>query len=209
MASRRGRTGRPHRAVTHSALRKDILVFVEGERTEEDYIRHWHRANRFNVNVRLHPQRGMPRTLVETAAAEKRQAEREEKRGRGRAYDEVWCVFDVDDHPRLHEVEPMARDNGIHLAVSNPCIELWFMLHFRDQTAYIHRADAQRAAAECLACGKTLSTGALAALEEHHSDARARAIALDAKHQGDRSLSSPMRRFAVGFSERPPSCRAC
>ena len=24
-----------------------------------------------------------------------------------------------------------------------------------------------------------------------------------------RSLSSPMRRFAVGFSERPPSCRAC
>ena len=26
----------------------------------------------------------------------------------------------------------MARDNGIKLAVSNPCFELWLLLHFRD-----------------------------------------------------------------------------
>jgi hypothetical protein len=26
----------------------------------------------------------------------------------------------------------MARDNGIDLAVSNPCFELWLLLHFRD-----------------------------------------------------------------------------
>lgn len=26
----------------------------------------------------------------------------------------------------------MARDNAIQLAVSNPCFELWLLLHFRD-----------------------------------------------------------------------------
>ncbi len=33
----------------------------------------------------------------------------------------------------------MARDNGIELVISNPCFELWLILHFRDQTAYIDR----------------------------------------------------------------------
>lgn len=29
----------------------------------------------------------------------------------------------------------MARDNDIQLAVSNPCIELWLLLHFKDTGA--------------------------------------------------------------------------
>jgi hypothetical protein len=166
-------------------LRKDILVFVEGARTEEDYLLHWHRANRLRVNMQIYPEHGTPRTLVDLAVSEKRRAERQSRSGR--PFDEVWCVFDVDEHPRLQEAETKARANGVHLAVSNPCIELWFLLHFRDQTGWIDRGEAQRAAIECLACGKSMSDGALRALEERHADARARAQALDAKHLGDGS----------------------
>ena len=32
----------------------------------------------------------------------------------------------------------------IRLAISNPCFELWALLHFQDHTAYIERKDARR-----------------------------------------------------------------
>ena len=48
------------------------------------------------------------------------------------AFDSVWCVYDVDDHPHVHEAREMAVANGIELAISNPCFELWLLLHFRD-----------------------------------------------------------------------------
>lgn len=87
-----------------------------------------------------------PRLLVERAAAKKREAQRDAKSRRDEflAYDEVWCVFDVDEHPHLHDARQQARDNGIDLAVSNPCFELWALLHFQDHTAHIERADARR-----------------------------------------------------------------
>ena len=47
-------------------------------------------------------------------------------------YDEVWCVFDVDDHPNLLNALESARQLGIKVALSNPCFELWLLLHFRE-----------------------------------------------------------------------------
>jgi hypothetical protein len=163
------------------------LVFVEGLRTEEDYLVHWHRAHRRHVNVTIHPFRAGPRQLIERAVQEKRRGEREQRRGRGRAYDEVWCCFDVDEHPHLHEVEQIAQANGIALAVSNPCIELWFLLHYESQTAYVDRWDAQRRASDHLGCGKALTPTALTELETRLSIATERAQALDVKHAGDGS----------------------
>lgn len=185
MAKQRGRPGKPQRKVTGDALRKDILVFVEGARTEEDYLLHWHRANRLRVNMQIYPEHGTPKTLVDLAVREKRHADRAAKRGR--PFDEVWCVFDVDEHLDIDEATMKARANGVHLAVSNPCIELWFLLHFKDQTAWIDRRAAQRASSECLTCRKSLSGDALRLLEERHGSARLRAQALDTKHLHDGS----------------------
>ena len=55
------------------------------------------------------------------------------------AFDAVWCVFDVDDHPQVDDARQMARDNGIELAISNPCFELWLLLHFRESPGMQHR----------------------------------------------------------------------
>jgi hypothetical protein len=57
----------------------------------------------------------------------------------GSAYDEVWCVFDVDDHERLAQAIDQAKANRIHVAISNPCFELWALMHYQDQRAYITR----------------------------------------------------------------------
>ncbi len=49
----------------------------------------------------------------------------------------------MDEHPKLADARPQARDNGIELACSNPCFELWALLHFQDQSAFLGR-DAAR-----------------------------------------------------------------
>lgn len=63
---------------------------------------------------------------------------------RGDRHIEACSVFDRDDHHHWTSAIDRARALGITLAVSNPCIELWGILLHRDQTAHIHRHDAQR-----------------------------------------------------------------
>jgi len=61
--------------------------------------------------------------------------------------DEFWCVFDVEwprNHPGLGEAVLQARANGIKLAVSNPCFELWLILHFQGQAAWLDNNEARR-----------------------------------------------------------------
>ena len=57
---------------------------------------------------------------------------------------EVWGAFDVDEHPKIPEAQDMAKGNGIKLCISNPCFDLWGLLHFIVQDAPIHRHEAQR-----------------------------------------------------------------
>ena len=128
---------------------------------------------------------GAPMTVVDQAVKKKHNEAREARRGRGRASDEYWCVFDVDQHPNLGPAVEKAIANGISVAVSNPCIELWFMLHFQDQTAYIERDRAQAISKAVLRCDKILDEHALQELTERFPEARARAVRLDAMHMDD------------------------
>jgi len=96
-------------------------------------------------------------------------------------------MFDIDAHPNMAEASQKAMANGIGLAISNPCLELWFILHFEDRTAYLSRHDAQSRSSELLACGKNLSRQAMGLLFDQYEDAQARAHRLDAKHEGDGS----------------------
>jgi hypothetical protein len=107
-----------------------------------------------------------------------------ERRGAGSAYDEIWCMFDIDEHPNVDNAFALANGQGITLAVSNPCVELWFLLHFKPQTAWLDRHDAQQFADEFVGRGKTLTEAALNDLVNHHDDAVSRAQALDQMHQG-------------------------
>ncbi|MFD7155331.1 RloB family protein [Kribbella sp. NPDC059898] len=51
-------------------------------------------------------------------------------------FDEVWCVYDVDEF----DVAPAAREAARHrfrVAVSDPCFELWLLLHHEDCAAFL------------------------------------------------------------------------
>ena len=95
----------------------------------------------------------------------------------------------MDEHPRLADAIALARRHAIGLAISNPCLELWFLLHFEDRTAYVDRHDVQRRAQRHLKCDKVLTDPALQLLSDRYSEAVVRAMRLDAKHHGDGSAA--------------------
>lgn len=179
------RRPRRRRTVTAQAVRRSLLVFAEGEVTEEGYLNFYRRRHRGTVTLELGDFHGTPLPLVEAAVAAKERNEKLERRGRGAAHSEVWCVFDTDQHPYLTEAIALAATNGIQTAVSCPCIELWFLLHFNDQTAYIERHPAQSASRNLLGCEKALTIPALDELAVRFDEAKSRARGLDAKHSGD------------------------
>lgn len=115
-----------------------FLLVCEGTRTEPSYLNGMRHLWRSLIELEISPG-GTPKTLVERAVNLKREAEREAKKDTNAQYDEVWCVFDIDEHPFVREAKQQAEANDIKVAISNPCFELWILLHFQDQRAYIER----------------------------------------------------------------------
>lgn len=175
----------PRRRVGRGPTRRSFLILAEGQRTEDAYFLFWKRRLRRQVSIEISEFHGTPMSLVEKAVTQKTKEAREQRRGRGAAHDEYWCVFDVDTHPYLAEAMEMAAKHGISLAISNPCIELWFLLHFTAQTAYIECRDAVRTVSGETGTGKSLTPDALQILGEKFDIAKERAQHLDRKHCGD------------------------
>ena len=143
VSKRRNRDRRPARRRIPSRDPKPLILCVcEGRVTEPEYLKAFaaHCKNP-RVMIEIDAGQGVPRTLVEQAKRRKQDAEAKARQQRddNLKFDQVWCVGDVDEHPKLHEAQVMARDNGIELAVSNPCFELWLILHFRESPGAQHR----------------------------------------------------------------------
>lgn len=125
--------------------RARFLLVCEGRVTEPAYFQDIRRAERGIIELEIVPV-GAPKKVVERAVEMKNAAERQARLRQdvNLQYDHVWCVFDVDEHPLIAEATQQAQANSIDLAVSNPCFELWLLLHFQDQSAHIERAVVQR-----------------------------------------------------------------
>lgn len=186
MSKKRPPTGPPRRTARGQPKRM-LHVFIEGKRTEDLYLTFWHRLHRETVSVHLDERIGVPSTLVDAAVDAKRQAEKDARKGKGSAPDEFWCVFDRDDHPSVAESIQRAEDNGIGVAFSNPCLELWFVLHVADQTAHIDRHAVQRLSKDLLGFAKSPSDRDVAGMADQYPDAKDRAQRLREKHVGDGS----------------------
>jgi hypothetical protein len=104
--------------------RQRVLIVCGSERTEVQYLRGLRdsRGNRA-VDVTVRPRPKAPIQVVEYARTFADRA--------GTDFDEIWCVFDVDEF----DVEPaylLAGRDAIQLAVSRPCFEFWLLLHHID-----------------------------------------------------------------------------
>ncbi|MGV0796192.1 RloB family protein [Mycolicibacterium elephantis] len=186
MSPRGGRSG-GRRKVTQRATKFEIQVFAEGLKTENTYITYWHREYREKINVVIAPHvHSAPLPIVEMAVAAKKHDEKEARRDRGKPYDEYWCIFDIDQHENVREALELAAANDIKVALSSPCLELWFLLHFQDQTAHIDHRAAQSKAYEAIGCTKSaLTQDHVESFCAQYDSAKRRACALTKKHHGD------------------------
>jgi hypothetical protein len=108
--------------------RDRLLVVCDAAATERHYLRGLiDYLEEPAVTVRFKSKPCSPSQLVEYAIGERRRAHGD--------FDQVWCVFDVDDYDVERAVSHAGR-SGVETAVSHPCFELWLLLHFRDHTAH-------------------------------------------------------------------------
>jgi RloB-like protein len=144
--TRRHRTRPDARRAPNREPGRRILIVCEGAVTEREYLegfRGWCKNPR--VEIDFDGPAGVPVTLVSRARDRRDKAEREATRAGDDflRYDEVWCVFDVDEHPHVADARAKALASGLRLAMSNPCFELWLLLHFADNPGMQHRHEIQ------------------------------------------------------------------
>jgi hypothetical protein len=104
--ARRDRERRPARRTAFLQPRKRLLVVCEGELTEPSYLegfRDWVRNPL--VSIRIAEEHGDPLHCVRSAKRLRDEARQDAKSQRddNLEFDEVWAVFDRDDHERLTE----------------------------------------------------------------------------------------------------------
>ena len=179
---KRPKSGRPQRTAGKRDQRRVIRVLTEGAVTEPGYLVQWARRNR-RIHIEFADSGMAPLSLVQRARDYQQANRRSRRGGRGIDFDEVWCVFDVDQHPNLAQAINEAQQSGIGVALSNPCFELWLILHYEDQTAHIERGDAQRRARDLGAINeKRLEPNSIEDLLSGYKAARQRAQDLQARH---------------------------
>ncbi|MFB9984773.1 RloB family protein [Mesorhizobium newzealandense] len=145
------------RARSESSLRRTqgrkkssprILIVCEGEKTERNYFNAIRRERRLSgARVQILPSDyGTDPLSVVNYALDKFLAE-------GRAFDEVYAVFDRDDHHTYNNALDRAsalnnsykNEAGVRVPFaavpSVPNFELWLLLHFKSVLAPIHRTE--------------------------------------------------------------------
>ena len=104
--------------------RKILLIICEGE-TEQTYFECIKRKNKLiGVDIVSKKEIGgnAPKNILGYAKCE------------GVDYDQIFCVFDKDDHASFLETQQAiesTRKLPIKAIVSIPCFEYWLLLHFR------------------------------------------------------------------------------
>lgn len=134
-----------------------ILIICEGKDTETIYLDNFNsRYTKVDVRIADRNSKGKnkgkatdPENLVKKAIEiQKKDYDINEKDG-----DRVWCVFDVDINysnnnaiqSKITEIDTaksLANKNHIRLGVSNPCFELWYLMHFEYTTANLKNYNA-------------------------------------------------------------------
>ena len=105
-----------------------MRIFTEGERTEINYVRGYINSYLKSKGYTAHdiiieqPNDSSPLGLLNAA----RQAKL--------PMDEMWIVFDCDQHPHKPETFKGAAEDGIGVAFSSISFETWILLHFTYST---------------------------------------------------------------------------
>jgi hypothetical protein len=142
-----------HRPESHLSLKRRVAfrspkikinVVCEGKLTEPEYLRKLarHCGALITIELVVEEAAGVPMSVVDKAIQILRQRRREKIDSLSK-HDQIWAVFDKDQHPRVDEAINKAETAGIMVGYSNPCFELWLVLHYQDWNRPVHRHEIQ------------------------------------------------------------------
>lgn len=128
--------------------RAKFTLFCEGRNTEPEYFQAVAaKFDRAIVELEIIPAAGAPLTITAAATAYVKETAKAARRAGPQSYarrDQVWAVFDRDDHDQVHNCLASCEAGGVGVAFSNPCFELWLILHVIDFDAPIDRHKLQK-----------------------------------------------------------------
>lgn len=132
-----------------------ILLVCEGSKTEPNYFTElWNEIGNKNVSVCYAPSKCTdPKNLINFAEdiIIKGYNDGHQKKFESRAFDHVYVIFDRDEHQNYRQSLGLALTKNktikndfnkfIYFTAvpSNPCFELWLILHYRDVYDLPHR----------------------------------------------------------------------
>lgn len=115
---------------------KLIIIAAEGQKTEKEYFeavaeKYYNPRIHVKVLERKHSASDPKHVLEQLNHFRSEYAIQRE-------YDELWLVIDIDrwGAKKLSEVAELCSQKDYRLAVSNPCFELWLLLHLKSLDAY-------------------------------------------------------------------------
>ena len=118
-------------------------MFCEGKNTEPAYFGAIRRVYRDTlISMEIVPAVGVPYTIAEKAVEHLQKQRR--KKDSFEKNDQVWAIFDKDEHPRFDDAVALCEQHGVHVGRSNPCFELWLVLHEKDHDRTENRHEMQK-----------------------------------------------------------------
>lgn len=127
-----------------------ILIICEGETTEPKYFEDFKtKCENSLVEVEAIGIGGAPETVV-SKAIEELQERQKLARKSGNSFEleiEVWAAFDRDDIPmsKIRSAIALAERNNVSVAFSNPCFEVWGLMHYSAYAKPGHQSECHKA----------------------------------------------------------------
>lgn len=117
--------------------KRRFIIYCEGKNTEPAYFAALRRTcTNALIEVETIGVGGVPLTLAELAVERSRSLGLSRRSRKALSFfeegDQVWAVFDRDTHPNYNEAVTFCVQAGVGVARSNPCFELWLILHEED-----------------------------------------------------------------------------
>lgn len=114
-----------------------FIIYCEGENTEPAYFDAFKRLYK-DAQIKIEPiPAGVPMSIAESAVARANaeglaKSSRKKPKNSFEEHDQIWAAFDRDRHPRFDEAIALCVSEGVRICRSNPCFEVWLILHVTD-----------------------------------------------------------------------------
>lgn len=135
------------RPLRQRQIGRRVIIACEGISTEPGYFEEIRKSKNLSKKQIIIVRHVGTDPLTVVNAAIDAQNEQKQRRDWGQD-DGAWAVFDGDEHKQenpenWNNAIQKAQGQNIRLAISNPCFEFWYLLHFQDYMANLTRQKAR------------------------------------------------------------------